>query len=94
MCTILYKNFYHDRQYDYRFYLASRRVGDLTLMFYVLLHGNVFQLDKIVGVYRADRIKGASSYNATTNSRQIFEDHMELISNLPNLFMRNWIIQN
>ena len=85
MCTILYKNFYHDRQYDYRFYLASRRVGDLTLMFYVLLHGNVFQLDKIVGVYRADRIKGASSYNATTNSRQIFEDHMELISNLPNL---------
>lgn len=84
-CTLLYRNFYHDGRCDYRTYLASRRVGDLTSMIYVLLHGKVFQLDKIVGVYRADRIKSAASYNNTTTPRRMFEEHMELISNLPNL---------
>lgn len=64
--AILYRYFYHDGKYDYRFYLASR-VGDLTTMIYIMLHGKVFQVNKIVGVYRADRIKGASSYKLEGN---------------------------
>lgn len=85
MCATLHRNFYHDDMCDYRSYLACRTVGDLTNMLYILLHGNVFQLDKLVGVYRADRIKGASSYNSLSSPKKVFEDHMELISNLPNL---------
>lgn len=84
-CAMLTRNFYHDGKYDYRSYLASSRVGDLTLMVYVLLHGDLFQLDKIVGVYRSDRIKGAGSYNEATPDKKKFEEHMELISNLPKL---------
>ena len=53
-CALLFKNFYQDGKWDYRSYLVSRKVGDLTQVLYVLLHGNVFQMDKIVGVYRAD----------------------------------------
>ncbi len=84
-CALLFKNFYHDKKYDYRHYLACRRVGDLPLMIYILLHGNVFQLDKLVGVYRSDRVKGAGSYNATTTPKRTFEDHIEIITYLPNL---------
>ncbi len=84
-CALLFRNFYHDGKYDYRHYLASHRVGDLTMMMYILLHGNVFQMDKLVGVYRSDRIKGADSYNNTTTPRRTFEDHIGLIAYLPNL---------
>lgn len=85
MTAILYRNFYHDKQYDYRAYLASHKVGDLAMMLYILLHGKVFQLDNIVGIYRADRIHGTSAYNANNTPKKIFEDHIELISNLPKL---------
>lgn len=84
-CALLFKNFYQDKKYDYRHYLACRRVGDLTLMTYVLLHGKVFQIDKLVGVYRSDRVKGAGSYNEITTPRRMFEDHIEIIEYLPNL---------
>ena len=85
MCAVLYRNFYKDGRYNYKYYQASRKVGDLTIQIYVLLHGNVFQLNKIVGVYRTDRIRSARSYCSTTNGKQMFEDHMEIISALPNL---------
>lgn len=84
-CALLYKNFYHDGKYDYRSYLACKRVGDVTSAIYVLLHGKVHQLDKVVGVYRMDRVKGSSSYNTTHTPQMIFEEHISLISNLDQL---------
>lgn len=85
----LYKNFYHDEEYDYRFYLACPRVGDLTMGLYILLHGDIFQLDNLVGVYRADRLKDSGAYNAITTPKRMFEEHMALISNLHMLIHKN-----
>lgn len=85
MTAILYRNFYEDGMYDYRSYLACPGVGDVTGMLYILLHGEVYQLNKIVGIYRADRIAGASAYNSTNTTQKIFEDHIGIISKLPNL---------
>ncbi len=87
LCASLYRNFYHDGKYDYRHYLACKRVGDLTTVLYILLHGKVYQLDKIVGVYRTDRLSNAGAYNTTTSPRRMFEEHIELISNLPKLIV-------
>lgn len=84
-CALLFRNFYHDGKWDYRYYLASKKVGDLTQVLYVLLHGNVFQLDKIVGVYRADRIPSACAYNVMNTPKMIFEDHIDLILHLNGL---------
>lgn len=84
-CALLHRNFYKDSRCDYRTYLANRRVGDLTNVIYVLLHGKVFQLKEIVGVYRADRVRGICSYNAMSTAKSVLEDHLELIFNLPNL---------
>lgn len=84
-CALLYRNFYHDGKYDYRSYLACKRVGDLTSVIYVLLHGKVYQLDKIVGVYRMDRMTSCSSYNITHTPKMIFEDHISLVANLDQL---------
>lgn len=85
MTAILYRNFYKDGKYDYRSYLACPRVGDVTRMLYILLHGKVYQLDKIIGIYRSDRIAGTSAYNATNTPQKIFEDHIGIISKLPDL---------
>jgi len=84
-CALLYKNFYYDEKYDYRSYLACKKVGDLTSVIYVLLHGKVHQLGKIVGVYRMDRIAGSSSYNISNTPKMIFEDHINLIAQLDHL---------
>lgn len=88
-CATLYRNFYYDGQYDYRHYLACKKVGDLTNNIYMLLHGKIYQLDKIVGVYRSDRVKNTECYNKTNNSQKIYEDYMELITNLPLLINKN-----
>lgn len=88
-CAMLYRNFYSDGKYDYRYYLASRKVSDISRTIYVLLHGNVFQLEKIVGVYRSDRIRGVRSYNTTHTSNMIFEDHMILLLKLNKLIDKN-----
>ncbi len=85
LCAILYRNFYHDGKWDYRYYVACPRVGDLTIVTYILLHGKIFQLDKVVGVYRTDRIRNAGAYNTITSPREKFEEHLALISNLPDL---------
>ncbi|MBD5509235.1 MAG: glycosyltransferase family 2 protein [Lachnospiraceae bacterium] len=85
MCAILYRNFYSDGKYDYRYYLASRKVSDITREIYVLLHGNIFQLGKIIGVYRSDRIRSASSYNVTNTRKMIFEEYTGLLVKLEEL---------
>lgn len=87
-CAVLYKNIYDDGLFDYRYFRACKRVGDLTISLYILLHGKLFQLDKIVGVYRSDRIKGSGSYNEITSQKEKFEEHLELIANLPKLIPR------
>lgn len=89
LCAMLFRNFYHDGKYNYKSYLASREVGDLTTAIYTLLHGRIFQLDKIVGVYRADRYRKAGSYNIRSNSKKIFEDHIMLLSNLHSILSIN-----
>ena len=75
----LFVNFFHDGKSDYRIYRMTRHMGDLAMAIYILQHGNIFQLDNIVGVYRTDREKGSSNYNSITNSTQIFLDHMKII---------------
>lgn len=85
LCAMLFRNFYGDGKHNYKTYLASREVGDLTTIIYILLHGKIFQLDKIVGVYRSDRYRTAGSYNTRTSPRKMFEEHMKLLSNLPSL---------
>ena len=79
MCACLFVNFFHDEKSDYRIYRMTRNIGDLAMAIYILQHGNIFQLDNIVGVYRTDRGKKSSNYNSITNSKQRFLDHMKII---------------
>ncbi len=85
MSGTLFKNFFNDNKYDYRYYLANPIVGDITISLYILLHGKLFQLDKILGVYRTDRIKGVNSYNTTRTPKMIFEEHIRILSYLEKL---------
>ncbi len=85
MCAILYRNFYSDGVYDYRYYLASKKISDITRAIYVLLHGKVFQLSLIIGVYRTDRIRNVSSYNVNNSSAMIFKEYTESLKKLQNL---------
>lgn len=78
----LFRNFYQDGKYDYRTWKMHRYVGDLTNSIYVLLHGDIYRSDKIIGVYRCDRFKGTSSYNAVRTAKDIYIDHMDLVHNL------------
>lgn len=89
MCAMLFRNFYHDGKHNYKSYLVSREVGDLTILIYILLHGKIFQLDKVLGVYRSDRYINSCSYNARTTPKKIFEEHIALLSNLPLLLSIN-----
>lgn len=79
MCTCLYLNFMNDRKSDYRMYKLSKHVGDLTMAIHILMHGKIYQLDNIIGVYRTDRIKDASNYNSLYKKRDIYMDHMNII---------------
>ena len=88
MCAILYRNFYNDEKFDYRYYLASRKVSDITREIYVLLHGNVFQLNKIIGVYRTDRIRDACAFNVMNTPKMIFEEYIDLLTKLERLIGR------
>lgn len=88
MCAVLYRNFYHDGNYDYRYYLASRKVSDISREIYIFLHGNVFQLGEIVGVYRADRIGSAASYNMTHKPKEIFDEQIGILDKFEKLIGR------
>ncbi len=79
MCACLYLNFMNDGKSDYRMYKQSKHVGDLTMAIHILMHGKIYQLDNIIGVYRTDRIKGASNYNSLFSIRDIYIDHMQII---------------
>jgi glycosyltransferase involved in cell wall biosynthesis len=81
-CTTVYRNMFHDGKYDYRLHKYSRDIGDLTLCILILLHGNIYITDKIVGVYRTDRIEKDSSYTSRRTQAQIYKDLMNLLHNL------------
>ena len=85
ICAILYRNFYQDGKYDYRYYMSKCKASDLIRGVYVLLHGNIYQIDKIVGVYRNDRIKSAGSYNVANSPEMILEDHIKLLKYMENV---------
>ncbi len=82
LTATLFRNFFHDNKYDYRFHIISPQIGDLTIALYILLHGPVYRTDKILGVYRTERVKGAVSYNSSRNRKKIFEDHIRLIEQI------------
>jgi glycosyltransferase, family 2 len=77
-CATLFLNFYHDNKYDYRWYKISRHVGDITTAIYMLLHGKIYQSDRIIGVYRLDRVKGASCYNNIVTERAKWREYLEI----------------
>ena len=81
-CATMFRNILNDGKYDYRTHKYSRWIGDLTMCILILLHGPVYVTDKIIGVYRTDRIKNTSSYNATRNMNQIYEEHIDLVHKL------------
>ena len=81
MATLI-RNYYNDGCYEYRDYLYSRKVGDITLMLQILLHGLIYQMPDIVGVYRTDRVKWASAYNVRNGPLRNFENHIELLDKL------------
>lgn len=81
-CATMFVNFFHDGKYDYKTYHYSRAIGDLTYATWILLHGNLYQTDQIIGVYRTDRRGRTSSYNGTRTAEQVYMDHVELIRNL------------
>lgn len=78
----LFVNFFHDGKNDYRFYRMAKHVGDLTLCIYILQHGKVYQLDNVIGVYRMDRVRGASNYNSITSSQGMFLDYINIMKYL------------
>ena len=81
-CATLYRNFFHDKRWDYRLYKMSRHVGDITIAIYILKHGNVYQSDRIVGVYRTDRFKEASCYNNITSTKDKYMDYIHILNYL------------
>lgn len=82
MCACLFRNFFHDQKSDYRIYRASRNVGDLTVAIHILNHGNIYQLENIMGVYRTDRIKGSANYNSIWDKKEIFLEHIHILNYL------------
>lgn len=78
----VFRNFYSDGKYDYRDFLVDRFVGDLTFGIHILLHGAIYQKRDIVGVYRMDRVRWASSYNVMNNRRDIFRTHVKMLLKL------------
>lgn len=95
LCACLYINFFHDGKSDYRLYKMGKHVGDLTVAIHTLQHGKLFQFEKIIGVYRTDRVKGSYNYNSITSSKAKFLEHMRIIKYMkkfcyPELDYSNW----
>lgn len=88
LCATLYRNFYSDNRYEYRNYLMSSFAGDLATISYIMLHGPVYQTDKIIGVYRTDRVKGAYSYNSIRSAKQISFEYIEFSKKLEKVLPR------
>ena len=82
----LFRNFFHDGRYDYSLSKYHHIIGDFTMTLYILLHGPVFQHEKIISVYRVDQRKGATSYNGITSMREMHSDRMLLLQNLDSMF--------
>lgn len=80
--AIVFRNFYNDGKYDYRDYLISRAVGDLTFGIHILLHGPIYQERDIIGVYRMDRVRWASSYNVMHDRKEKFYMHVRMLLKL------------
>lgn len=78
----LFVNFFHDGKSDYRLYRMARNVGDLAICIHILQHGKVYQLERIIGVYRIDRIKGTLNYNSVTTNQERFLDYINIIKYL------------
>lgn len=76
--VILYKNFYHDGLYNYGYNNINPIVGDVYSRITRLLHGDIFQSDIIVKVYRTGRLSDSSNYNSLYNKKKIFTDYIQL----------------
>ncbi len=82
LCACLFINYFHDGKSDYRYYKMSRNAADLAICIDILHHGNVYQLENIIGVYRMDRSKGATNYNSITSNHDKFKDYMRMLKYL------------
>ena len=62
--------------------MYSSVIGDLTNAIFILSHGDIYITDEIMGIYRTDRVRSASSYNSTRTRKKIYEEHIDLIKKL------------
>jgi len=85
LCACLFLNFFHDGLSDYRLYKMSKNAGDLSICIHILQHGNVYQLENIIGVYRVDRIKGSTNYNSKTSNNERFLEYINILKYLEQL---------
>lgn len=72
--STMFRNIYADKYFEYKqLFSGARNACDLVLCFNILLNGNVFVLDDVLGVYR---VSSGNNYCNTMNRLRATEDYI------------------